>query len=202
MLQNFHALFRNRDAMKKDIIVAGVGGQGILLISHIISNAAMHENLFVKQSFIKGLSQRRGEVFSQIRISDENVYSPIIPPCNVDLLIGLEPLEAARFVHNLSPDGHAIVNTEKIEIKNYPELDDYFPQERCHFIDAKKIADAVGLAKAENMALLGAASTFLPMRNETIMATMNKVVTKFIDKNIQAYELGKQEACAKKSADF
>lgn len=177
--------------MKTDIIVSGVGGQGILLLSILISRTAMSEGFFVKQSFIKGLSQRRGEVFSQIRLSNDHVYSPIILPKSIDLLVGLEQLEAARFIDNLSKTGRAVVSTEKIIIDNYPQLS--FPEKTC-FIDAKKIAANVGLLRAENMAMLGAASVFLQLKNDSLLSSIRSIVKRSVEENIKAYEAGRREA--------
>ena len=185
-----------KNEKKTDIIISGVGGQGILLASDIISKAAIAEGLFVKQSFIKGLSQRRGEVFSQIRINHDYVYSPIIPPKGIDLLIGLEPLEAVRFFDNLSDDGKIIINTEKIEVHDYPKnidllLEEKIKQKKCFILNAKQIALSIEFIKAENMAILGAASHFLPVKYETLIETMRGRLKKYFNENLKAFEIGR-----------
>ncbi|MFC2143230.1 indolepyruvate oxidoreductase subunit beta [Candidatus Aenigmatarchaeota archaeon] len=177
---------------KTDIIISGVGGQGILLTSDIISKAAIAEGLYVKQSFIKGLSQRRGEVFSQIRINHDHVYSPIIPPKGIDLLVGLEPLEALRFFDNLGSEGKAVVNIEKIDISGYPQnIDAHLNRKNVHTLNASEIAKKVGFIKAENMAVLGAASHFLPVSYDTLIDVIKNRVRKYVDKNLEAFSIGR-----------
>jgi indolepyruvate ferredoxin oxidoreductase beta subunit len=111
--------------MKKDIILAGVGGQGILSIAAIIAYAALEENLFIKQSEVHGMSQRGGAVMSNLRISDKPIASDLIPLGKADAIIAVEPMESLRYLEYLSPDGWLITNLEPfINIPDYPNIED------------------------------------------------------------------------------
>ncbi|RLD44724.1 MAG: indolepyruvate oxidoreductase, partial [Bacteroidetes bacterium] len=115
--------------MKRDIVLGGVGGQGILTIAATIGTAAVNNNLYLKQSEIHGMSQRGGDVMSNIRISSNEVFSDLIPEGKADLIIGVEPMEALRHFKMLKPGGWLITNQKPfINIKNYPELDDVLAQ--------------------------------------------------------------------------
>ena len=108
--------------MKKDIILSGVGGQGILSIAAIIGQAALKDNLYMKQAEVHGMSQRGGDVQSNLRISDRPISSDLIPHGKCDLIISLEPMESLRYVEYLSQDGWLVTNeTPFINIPNYPE---------------------------------------------------------------------------------
>lgn len=108
--------------MKKDIILSGVGGQGILSIAAIIGKAALNEGLRIKQAEVHGMSQRGGDVQSNLRISSEPIASDLIPQGGADIIISLEPMEALRYLPWLSSDGWVITNTTPfVNIPNYPE---------------------------------------------------------------------------------
>src|SRR5574344_1858443 len=108
--------------MKKDIILAGVGGQGILSIATVIGEAALKEGLFIKQAEVHGMSQRGGDVQSNLRISSEAIASDLIPQGGADLIISLEPMEALRYLPYLSKDGWIVTNTVPfVNIPNYPD---------------------------------------------------------------------------------
>ena len=110
--------------MKTDIILAGVGGQGILSIAAILGRAALNENLYIKQAEVHGMSQRGGDVQSNLRISDRPVASDLIPLGQADLIISLEPMEALRYVEYLGPEGRIVTNTTPfVNIPNYPDLE-------------------------------------------------------------------------------
>ena len=110
--------------MTKNIILAGVGGQGILSIATVIGEAAMNEDLNIKQAEVHGMSQRGGDVQSNLRISSEKINSDLIPLGRADLIISLEPMEALRYIPYLSKDGWIVTNTEPfVNIPNYPDKD-------------------------------------------------------------------------------
>ncbi len=110
--------------MKTDIILAGVGGQGILTIATILGAAALKENLFLKQAEVHGMSQRGGDVQSNLRISSDPIYSDLIPQGSADLIVSLEPMEALRYGSYLSSDGWIVTNTNPfVNIDNYPVID-------------------------------------------------------------------------------
>ncbi|MBQ2351847.1 MAG: indolepyruvate oxidoreductase subunit beta [Bacteroidales bacterium] len=110
--------------MKKDIILCGVGGDGIVSVAKIISDAALNRNLYLKQSEIHGMSQRGGSVFSHLRISDKPIYADVIPEGQADIILSSEPMEALRYLPFLAADGCIITNSEPfVNIKNYPDME-------------------------------------------------------------------------------
>jgi len=154
--------------MKIDIILAGVGGQGILSIATVIGSAALKQNLYLKQSEVHGMSQRGGDVQSHLRISDKEIASDLIPYGKADLVVSVEPMESLRYLPMLSPDGWIVTNTTPfINTSTYPK-DEVLMAEinklpRKIVIDADKIAKELGSARSANMVILGAASPFINM---------------------------------------
>lgn len=149
--------------MKLDMILAGVGGQGILSISYLICRAALTRGLNFKQAEVHGMAQRGGAVQSHLRISEHVIASDLIPLGGASLILSVEPLEAFRYTQFLNPDGRVISSTVPfINIPNYPDLGqliqkfDAFPNRIL--IDSKAIAQAVGNIKTQNLVMLGAAS--------------------------------------------
>jgi indolepyruvate ferredoxin oxidoreductase, beta subunit len=187
--------------MKKDIILAGVGGQGIISIAAIIGTAALDQGLFLKQSEVHGMSQRGGDVQSNLRISDKEIASDLIPFGKADLIISVEPLEALRYLPYLSPDGWVIASTKPfINIPDYPDMEKVMEEFRKlpHFValDADEIARETGNIKAANIVVLGAASPFLDMNYEKIENAIRSIFHKkgeeVIDKNLQALNAGRE----------
>ena len=149
--------------MKIDIILAGVGGQGILSISTIIGEAAVKNGLYLKQAEVHGMSQRGGEVQSHLRISDKPIHSDLIQKGKAHLIISVEPLESLRYIDYLSPEGWLITNTNPfINIPNYPDIEKVLNEINAlpnHvMLNADKIAKELGAPLAMNMVMLGAAS--------------------------------------------
>jgi indolepyruvate ferredoxin oxidoreductase beta subunit len=153
--------------MKCDIILAGVGGQGILTIAYLLDHAAVRRGYRFKQAEVHGMSQRGGAVYSHLRVSDTEVISDLIPLGKADLVLAVEPLEVQRYLRFLSPSGIVVANTEPFKnIPDYP-ADDLLTAAlarlpNCLTVDAKAIATAARMPKAQNMAVLGAATPFLP----------------------------------------
>ena len=150
--------------MKKDIILCGVGGDGIVSVAKIISDAALSVGLNVKQSEIHGMSQRGGSVFSHLRISSEPIFADVIPEGRADIILSSEPMEALLYLPFLAPEGLVITNSAPfINIKNYPELDAVMGElnKLPHHVafDANTIAKQV--KARSNMVLLGAAAPYL-----------------------------------------
>ena len=186
--------------MKRDIILAGVGGQGILSIAAIIGTAALDQGLFVKQSEVHGMSQRGGDVQSNLRISDKEIASDLIPCGKADLIISVEPLEALRYLHFLSPDGWVITSTKPfLNFQEYPEIEQVMNEIRRlpHYIalDADEVAKEIGTIKAANIVILGAASPFLEMKYQMLEAAIRYIfrnkLEDVIHKNLQALKAGK-----------
>ena len=186
--------------MKRDIILAGVGGQGILSIAAIIGTAALDQGLFLKQSEVHGMSQRGGDVQSNLRISDREIASDLIPCGKADLIISVEPLEALRYLPFLSPDGWVITSTKPfLNIPEYPQIDQVMNEIRKlpHYValDADEAAKEIGTVKAANIVILGAASPFLDMKYQMLEAAIRYIFRNkaedVIHKNLQALKAGR-----------
>jgi indolepyruvate ferredoxin oxidoreductase, beta subunit len=187
---------------KTDIILAGVGGQGILSIAAVIGLAALRNGLSIKQAEVHGMSQRGGAVQSHLRISDGIVYSDLIPQGSADLVISVEPMEALRYISWLSADAWLVSNTEPfINIPSYPELEPLLEEIRRFrkniLFNADAIAQEAGSLKASNMAILGAASPFIQVETvhfeEGIKSLFQSKGTTVVDMNLQAFRLGRMK---------
>ena len=160
--------------MKKDIILAGVGGQGILSIATIIGQAAIAENLYIKQAEVHGMSQRGGDVQSNLRLSSEPIASDLIAKGGADIIISLEPMEALRYLPYLKSDGWIVTNSVPfVNIDNYPNLEQLYATLKALpqvvLLDVEQIAKAAGAPlQAANMVLLGAAIPMLGIEAEKI----------------------------------
>jgi indolepyruvate ferredoxin oxidoreductase, beta subunit len=186
--------------MKTDIILAGVGGQGILSIAASLGAAALNENYHLKQAETHGMSQRGGAVVSHLRISDHQIWSDLIPLGKADLILSVEPMESLRYLPYLSPEGSLVTNTAEFRnIPNYPELEDTF-RELAHKIniiriDADRIAKETGNPKASNMVMLGAASPFIEIPKEIIIKGIETIFNskgkETVAMNVKAFEAGR-----------
>lgn len=159
--------------MKKDIILAGVGGQGIISIAATIGMTALNMGMHLKQSEVHGMSQRGGDVMSNLRISDNEIYSDLIPEGQADMIISVEPMEALRYLPLLSKEGWIIANATPFKnIDNYPDevsvLNELKKQPNTIIIDAENIAKELGSVKSANMVMLGAAASKLGLPYEQI----------------------------------
>ncbi len=159
-----HHRLLNTNIMKKDIILCGVGGDGIVSVAKIISDAALNLGMNVKQSEIHGMSQRGGSVFSHLRISSEPIFADVIPEGKADIILSSEPMEALRYLPYLAADGCVITNSDPfINIKNYPEIEKVNAElaklNKCVSFNANQIAK--DLNARGNMVLLGAAAPYL-----------------------------------------
>ncbi len=189
--------------MKTDIILAGVGGQGILSIASILGDAALHENLYLKQAETHGMSQRGGAVVSHLRISDKAVASDLIPFGSADLILSVEPMEALRYLPYLSPAGYVVTNTTPVlNVPNYPELEavlsEIKKQAKHVAIDADEMAGEIGNKRASNMVMLGAAAPFVQIHADKIEDGIARIFQKKGDEvvalNIKAFKAGLQFA--------
>lgn len=188
--------------MKTDIILSGVGGQGILSIAAVIGTAAIDANLFMKQSEVHGMSQRGGAVQSHLRISDQPVESDLIPHGSCDLILSVEPMESLRYLPYLSGKGWVITNANPFKnIDNYPAEEDLFrtianlPHQRM--INADKIAREIGTRKVSNMVMLGASSDKIGLSQEQLKGSLEKIFSRkgqeIINLNLQAFNQGRKE---------
>ena len=154
--------------MKCDMILAGVGGQGILSIAQIFGYAAVESGLYLKQAEVHGMSQRGGDVQSHFRISDKPIWSDLVPMGKADIIISVEPMESLRYLPWLNPEtGWIVTNTNPfINIDNYPNVDELMAelkkQPRCIAIDGDGIAKEVNNARGMNMVIAGAAHFYSP----------------------------------------
>ena len=186
--------------MKKDIILAGVGGQGILSIATVIGEAALQEGLYLKQAEVHGMSQRGGDVQSNLRLSSEPIMSDLIPKGGADLIISLEPMEALRYVEYLKPDGWIVTSCVPfLNIPNYPELEQVLARVRAYknhvLLDVEALAKEAGApAQAANMVLLGAAIPMLGIEHDKMIAGVARVFARkgeaVVNTNINAVEKG------------
>jgi len=189
--------------MKKDIVIAGVGGQGILSIATTIGAAAIEMGLFLKQSEVHGMSQRGGDVMSNMRISAQEIYSDLIPFGKADIIISVEPMESLRHLPYLSKNGWLITNSIPYNnIPNYPPIETILSEIKKlpnHvLIDADNIAKELGSKKSANIVILGAASPYLDIPFEILISAINKIFKNkgqnVIDFNVKALEAGRKLA--------
>lgn len=189
--------------MKKDIILAGVGGQGILSIASVIGVAAVNIGLQLKQAEVHGMSQRGGDVQSHLRLSDRIIYSDLIPFGKADMIISVEPMESLRYLPYLSPDGWIITNDKPfINISNYPEQEkvvkELSARKRNIAIDADRIAKDSGSLRSANMVILGASSPFLDIEygklEEAIKIIFGRKGEPVVNVNLKAMKAGREIA--------
>ena len=191
--------------MKRDIILAGVGGQGILSIATTIGTAALNAGLHLKQAEVHGMSQRGGDVSSNLRIADHEIASDLIPYGQADLIISVEPMESLRYLPLLSPTGWLITNTKPfINIKDYPNMDDLMAEiEHIHnhiALDADEMAKDLGSVRSANMVILGASTPFLDIEyqelQEAIRVIFGRKGEEIVKMNLDAMQAGRDFALA------
>lgn len=183
-----------------NILLSGVGGQGVLLASTILSNAALNMGLDIKQSEVHGMSQRGGSVVSHVRIGDR-VYSPIVPEGACDILVGFEPLEGLRHAHNLRKDGVLIYSVDRINpstvsagFATYPEdMDARLAAFPCRKVPVKagELAESVGNRRSANVVMVGALSRFMEFSEaDWQKALAASIPAKLLEMNKKAFALG------------
>ena len=186
--------------MKQDIILAGVGGQGILSIATVIGNAALQQGLHLKQAEVHGMSQRGGDVQSNLRLSSELIHSDLIPRGAADLIVSLEPMEALRYVPYLAPQGWVITNTVPfVNIPDYPAMESVMAElnklPRVIAIDVDALAKETGSPRSANMVLLGATAAVLDILDpdklrDGIRRIFGRKGEEVVDANIKAFDAG------------
>lgn len=189
--------------MKTDIILAGVGGQGILSIATALGEAVLLENLYLKQAETHGMSQRGGAVVSHLRISQKPIASDLIPLGGADLILSVEPMESLRYLPYLSENGYLVTNTNPfVNIPDYPQITSIMDEIRRlpHFvaIDADQIAREAGNARTSNMVMLGAASPFIQIEfsrlEDGIRSTFERKGEAIVSMNLEALRAGRRFA--------
>jgi indolepyruvate ferredoxin oxidoreductase beta subunit len=189
--------------MKNDIILAGVGGQGILSIAAIIGYAAVASGLYLKQAEVHGMSQRGGDVQSHLRISEKEIFSDLIPFGGADLILSVEPMESLRYLPYLAPQGWLITNTSPFKnIPNYPDetalMKEITTLPQHIALDADTIASELGSVRSANMVMLGAASPFLDLAFEKLQEGIHFIFgrkgEKIVKVNLDALHAGRKFA--------
>jgi indolepyruvate ferredoxin oxidoreductase beta subunit len=185
--------------MHTDIILSGVGGQGILSIATVIGATALKEGLFIKQAEVHGMSQRGGDVQSNLRISSEPISSDLIPLGKADLIISLEPMEALRYLPYLKKEGWLITNsTPFVNVTNYPDSEAVIKtikeMKNSIVIDVDSIAKEAGSQRSANIVLLGAASPFLGLEIDKMEDGVRMVFERkgedIVEMNLKAFRAG------------
>ena len=187
-----------------DIVIVGVGGQGVILISDVIGRATVMAGKPVCGAETHGMAQRGGSVINHTRIGCS--FSPMVASGGADVMVALEPAEALRFAHFLSPAGVLLLNTRPVlpstvtaGVADYPSLQEILAplKARCSnvvAIDATALAEKAGIAVAMNVVMLGALAGYIPLSEEVIMQALSHVVPpKFLEANKKAFALGKAE---------
>ena len=185
--------------MRADIILSGVGGQGILSIAAVIGEAALKEGLYMKQAEVHGMSQRGGDVQSNLRLSAQPIASDLIPKGHADLIISLEPMESLRYLPYLKEDGWLVTNSQPfVNIPNYPDMEkvneelDKLPHKVI--LDVEAIAKEVATARAANIVMLGAAAPFIGIEYNKIEDGIRRIFGRkgeeVVEMNLKALKAG------------
>jgi len=186
--------------VRKNIILAGVGGQGILSIAYVIDHAALDAGFQFKQAEVHGMAQRGGAVQSHLRYSDAEIHSDLIPTGMTDLVLSVEPLEVMRYWHTLSPEGWVVTSvTPYVNIPDYPAMDDLLGDlaefGNIVMIDTGQIAKAAGNLRAQNMAAVGAAAPLLDFSDEQLLRPIQQLFrgkgASVVEVNTRAFQLGR-----------
>jgi indolepyruvate ferredoxin oxidoreductase beta subunit len=192
---------KGEQGMKTDIILCGVGGQGILSIATIIGEAALKENLYIKQAEVHGMSQRGGDVQSNLRISSDPIRSDLIALGGADVIISMEPMEALRYLPYLNKNGWIITSSAPyVNIPNYPDmevvLNDLKKVDNVIILDIEKAAKDNGVPRSANVILLGAAQKALGIEYEKLEDAIRRVFGRkgdaVVDANIKALAIGRE----------
>jgi indolepyruvate ferredoxin oxidoreductase beta subunit len=189
--------------MKADIILSGVGGQGILSIAAVIGEAALKEGLYMKQAEVHGMSQRGGDVQSNLRLSDKPVSSDLIPTGQADLIVSLEPMESLRYLPYLKKEGWLVTNSQPfVNIPHYPDMEkireelDKLPHKIA--LDVEAIAKKLGSPRVANIVMLGAATPFLGIGYDKIVDGVRSIFGRksdeIVELNLKALQAGYEVA--------
>ena len=191
--------------MKYDIVLCGVGGQGILTIATVIDRVALRLGLELKQAEVHGMAQRGGAVESHLRLSDRPIASDLIPKGRADMILAVEPMETLRYLAWLADDGSVVASvTPFVNIPDYPDVEDVLAvlrqYERHVLVDSRALAKEAGNVRAENTVMLGAASGYLPLEADVLRNEIGEMFAakgeKLVEVNQRAFDLGRDAALA------
>jgi indolepyruvate ferredoxin oxidoreductase beta subunit len=186
--------------MKYDIILCGVGGQGVLSVAAAIASAAAAEGLKVRQSEVHGMAVRGGAVMSHLRISDTSIPGDLVPQGGADMVLSMEPLESLRYTGYLKPDGICVTASTPFDnISNYPDVEELktkvLSMPKVRLVDAEALAQEAGNRRSVNMVMVGAASTYLPLPSESLEKAITDLFQKkgdpIVQLNITAFRSGR-----------
>jgi indolepyruvate ferredoxin oxidoreductase, beta subunit len=189
--------------MKYDVILAGVGGQGVLSLAAIIASSAMEEGLAVKQAEVHGMAQRGGAVQSHLRLASGPIASDLVPKGTASMILSMEPLESLRYLEYLAADGTLVTATHPVEnIGDYPELAMLLAEirklPRAALVDAEAMARKEGNPAGVNVVMVGAASHWLPVQEATLRRNIERRFASrgqaVVDANLRLFEAGRQAA--------
>lgn len=184
-----------------NMILCGVGGQGVLSLAAIIAKASLSAHLNVRQSEVHGMSQRGGEVSSHLRIGDEEIVGDLVPSGTADLIISMEPMESLRYLNYLKPNGIVITASEPVKnISNYPDINAVYAKiaeiSGSICLEAETLAEAAGSRRASNMVLIGAASSFLPLETDGLQNAIRETFASkgesIVETNLKAFDAGRR----------
>ncbi len=185
--------------MQINIILAGVGGQGILTIAAVIDQAALQSGLIVRQAEVHGMSQRGGAVQSHLRIADQEIYSDLIAEGTANLILSVEPLEALRYLPFLAPEGRVVTSTEPfVNMEGYPAMEDIIRElhrtNQPILVNAPELARKAGSPRTSNMVMLGAAAPFTGIAQEKLEEAISGLFQtkgpEIVAMNIRAFRKG------------
>lgn len=191
--------------MKYDVILAGVGGQGVLSVAAIIALGAMKDGLSVRQSEVHGMAQRGGSVQAHLRLSDRIIVSDLIGKASADMILSMEPIESLRYLAYIKADGVLVSSTDPVKnIPTYPDPESIYAKIRAlpsaRLIEAAALARQAGSARSTNMVMVGAASAYLPVEEKSLLAAIDELFSrkgeKIVQVNRKAFQMGRETAAS------
>jgi indolepyruvate ferredoxin oxidoreductase beta subunit len=191
--------------MKYDVILAGVGGQGVLSVAAIIALGAMKDGLSVRQSEVHGMAQRGGSVQAHLRLSDRIIVSDLIGKASADMILSMEPIESLRYLAYIKADGVLVSSTDPVKnIPTYPDPESIYAKIRAlpsaRLIEAAALARQAGSVRSTNMVMVGAASAYLPVEEKSLLAAIDELFSrkgeKVVQLNRKAFQMGRETAAS------
>ncbi|MBP1632455.1 MAG: indolepyruvate oxidoreductase subunit IorB (IOR) [Acidobacteria bacterium] len=186
--------------MKRDVVLAGVGGQGVLSVAAILAEAARREGLVVRQGEVHGMSQRGGAVQASLRLADGPIEGDLVARGGADLVLGVEPVEALRYLEYLAPGGRLVTAADPYEnVPDYPPIEEVLAAVRAVpgsvLVEAGALAREAGSGRVANVVMVGAASAFLPISRGVIEACLQEGFAakgeRVVEANLRAFALGR-----------